>query len=219
VCHQAVPESVLEESFSVEAPNGYDSDPECFGRTPSIRSPARVEQKPAARRLFALDVTGDEDKIHDMASSIFNEKWTLILHEPNKRAKAYHVWLERGQRLAKKVVSPKLAWKPLPKKGGRSGMECVPAVAIEILDVQRILKLDEIHRHEYPLAKTTDSFLLKTIHGNYCWQASSSIERDRLTDLWKLMVARFGSMLISGDDYGMEEYFVPADAGVFPAHN
>lgn len=216
-CHQVVPESVLEETIAVEVRDGYDSDPEYFGRTPTIRSPGRIEPGPVARRLFTLDVTENEEKIHDMASFIFNEKWTLILHEPNERPKAYHVWLERGQRLAKKVVSPKLAWKPLPKKGGRSGMECVPAVAIDILDVQRILKLDEIPREEYSLAKTTDSFLLKTIHGNYCWQASSSFERDRLTKLWKLTVARFGSMLITGDDDGMEEFFVPSDVGVFPA--
>lgn len=215
-CHQAVSESVIDETVVMEA-GGYDSDPECFGRTPYIRSPPRQEVEPTSRRLFALDVMGDQESIVEIAKSILNEKWTLILHENHERPKAYHVWVERGQRLAKKVVAPKLSWKPVPKKGGRSGIRSVPAVSIDILDVQRILKLEEVDRQEYPLAKATDSLLLKTLNGSYCFQASSSIERDRLVDLWKLTVARFGSMLITCDDDGMEDYFAPFDAAVLPA--
>ena len=213
-CHRVVEDNILDETFLVEG-GGYDSDPECFGRTPSVRSPARLEKSP--RRIFALDVMGDEYSLREATKSILNEKWTLILHERKKRPQAFHVFIERGQKLARKVVPPKLSWKPLPKKGDRSGIKKEPTFSLDILDIQRILPLDEIDRKEYPLAKAGDSFLLKTINGCFCWQASSRVERDRLTALWKLTVARFGSMLVTGDDGGLEEFFAPLDAGVvFP---
>lgn len=213
-CHtREVEDTILDETFLVQGSSGYDSDPECFGRTPSVRSPARIERPP--RGIFALDVvSGDEHSLQEATTSIMNEKWTLILHEPNKRPQAFHVFMERGQKLARKVVPPKLSWKPLPKKGHRVGIKKEPTFSLEILDVQRILPLDEIDRKEYPLAKAGDSFLLKTINGSFCWQASSKTERDRLLALWKLTVARFGSMLVTGDDDGLEEFFAPMEAGV-----
>ena len=213
-CHKPITENILDETYNIEETDGYDSDPECFGRTPWVRSPPRAEREPTARRLFALDVMRDEETLKEAATSILNEQWTLILHEANKRPQAFHVWMERGQRLAKTVVAPKLCWKALPKKGTRNGFRSMSASTIDILDIQRVLPLDEIDRTRYPLAKAGDSFLLKTVDLELCWQASSEEERDRLVGLWKLTVARFGSMLVTGDDKGIEEWFAPLEARV-----
>lgn len=211
-CHQGDAQNVLDDALVPEEV-GYDSDPECFGRTPSVRSPARTEKTSSERRLFALDVMGDGENLNDAAKSIMNEKWTLILHVPNERPQAMQVWLERGQRLSKKILQPKLAWKPLPKKGDRI-LERVSASSIDILDVQRILAIDDIDRERYPLAKGGHSFIVKTINASYCWQAPSKAECERLVALWKLTVARFGAMIVTCDDEGMESYFAPLDAGV-----
>lgn len=215
-CHRVVQENdVLEETFLVQG-DGYDSDPECFGRTPCVRSsPARNTIDTPPRRLFALNVAlDDEYSLCQAAASILNETWTLILHQPKQRPQAFTVFMERGQKLACKIVPPKLSWKPIPKKGRGRIIKKEPTVSLDILDIQRILALDEIDRQEYPLAKAGDSFLLKTINDCFCWQACSNMERDRLIASWKLTVARFGSFLVTGCDDGMEEYFVPVEAGV-----
>jgi hypothetical protein len=206
-CHN--PEIVPVDSFDASF-EGYDSDPECFGRTPSVRSPNRQQQTP--RRLFVLDIEGDESKMREMTASTLNERWTLILHRPEKRPQAFHVWIERGQRLQTTVVSPKFTWKALPKKDEHKNMESAPTSSFDILDVQRILPLNEIDRSQYPLAKAGNCILLKTVNAVFCWQAASAQERDRLILLWKMSVARFGSMLVTGDSDGMEDYFAPLDA-------
>ena len=200
-----------EESFEVSF-DGYDSDPECFGRTPLARSPPRQPATP--KHLFPIDIVGNENSLLEEAKSILNERWTLILHRPKKRPQAFHVWIERGQRLQKTVLSPRLAWKPIPKKAGLAHLESSPASSIDVLDLQRILPLNEIDRSQYPLAKTGNCLLLKSTGGEFCWQAASAHERDRLILLWKIMVARFGSLLVTGDVEGMEEYFAPLEASV-----
>lgn len=214
-CHQDVTTSVMDETFLLEG-NGYESDPETFGRTCLMRSPAREDTAPEPRRLFALYEIKGEDSHEETTSSVFNEKWVLVLHSNKARPQAMHVWIERGQKLAKKVVPPQLCWKRVPRKGERN-LRSSPDSSIDILDVQRVLSLNSTNaetRQEYPLAKVSCSLFLKTVDATFCWQAPSAQERDHLISLWKITIARFGAALITGDDDRLDEYFTPDSATV-----
>ena len=75
-----------------------------------------------------------------------------------------------------------------------------------MLEIQRVLETDKVNRELYPFAKAQNTFTITTLSETVCLEASSKSERDRIVRLLKLLVARFGSQLVTGD-YRVEEFF------------
>lgn len=218
----------------------YDSDPEEFTRRGRImggsladdlvgtnKSLYREQISPltshSPSRAF-MDVHNDE-VFSRIVQEIFNETTTLVLHShcvdgcesQAARPVAIDAWLERGQNLANSLIQPKWMWKQKPRKSnGSIRLDNSRLQAVELLDVTRILKMEDIDRKSiHPFAKFSHCFVIKTIHKEeFCFEAPNEMERDRLVYSLKLVIARFGAKVLVGDPQVYCEFFSMVDAGV-----
>ena len=79
---------------------------------------------------------------------------------------------------------------------------------IELLDITRILKVQNLDRSLYPFAKSQHCFQIKTIDmGEYLFEAKSSTERNRLMYSLKMVIARFAAKIITQDQSIHDEFF------------
>ncbi|KAL7573840.1 hypothetical protein ACA910_012415 [Epithemia clementina (nom. ined.)] len=186
----------------------YDSDPEDYHQETRFH---RVPSSAPSEHSSSYSSVRHDDEIAMMAlvQHVFKERWTLILHQDKGPPVGIEAWLERGQRLYKSTLAPKFVWLPLHEKSNkvltRQGSEFA---GIDLLDIQRILDMVRVDRRAFPLAQPRRSFMIKSLSGNFCMEARSAAERDRIIRQLKLTVARFGSQLVSGDA-GVEDFFVP----------
>ena len=172
-----------------------------------------------------LDVH-NEDEFSNIVQEIFNKTTTLVLHpllDSNKygsvqlgRPVAVDAWLERGQHLSYALIQPKWIWKAKPRvdAGSQSSVRqkmCLQS--IELLDITRILKMDETERWSQSFAKPSHCFFVKSIHDEeFCFEAKSRLERDRVVRSLKFLIARFGAKVLTGDPQVYYEFFWINDA-------
>jgi len=216
----------------------YDSDPEDFmRRRPNLGAAVAATPTNSSDNLghyqnsfsspsrSLLDVHDDE-VFSNTVQEIFNKTTTLVLHPllgSNKsgsvqlaRPIAVDAWLERGQHLAYTLIQPKWIWKAKPRLGaeGQSNVRqkfCLQG--IELLDITRILKMEETERGSQSFAKPSHSFFVKSIHEEeFCFEAKSRLERDRIVSSLKLLIARFGAKVLTGDPQVYYEFFWINDA-------
>jgi hypothetical protein len=212
--------SILDESYN------YRSFPV------SSPSPNRVFFNPRNDEVFS-----------SIVQEIFNQTTTLVLHphmELNntntassgtvlhqfaRRPVAVDAWLERGQHLAYNLIQPKWIWKakqPRQDLGLGLGLSSVRQKnclhGIELLDITRILKLEDTEGyHNQSFAKPSHCFFIKSIHDEeFCFEAKSKKERDRLVSSLKLLIARFGAYVLTGDQKVYYEFFWMSEAA--PGH-
>mmetsp|Transcript_3837 Transcript_3837/g.6788 ORF Transcript_3837/g.6788 Transcript_3837/m.6788 type:complete len:492 (-) Transcript_3837:378-1853(-) len=210
----------------------YDSDPEDFTR----------RRRPVLSRSFSdndghctqsdypvisyspsqalMDVNNDV-VFQTIVQEVFNKTCTLVLHPLSERPRAsasgaippgrpvaIDAWLERGQNLTDHLLQPKWMWKP-------QNIRNVSPQSIELLDITRILKVEDSDRSNLPFAKPSHCFLVKSIHHEeFCFEAPNSMERDRLVYSLKLVIARFGTKVLVGDPQVYYEFFSNMEAGV-----
>jgi hypothetical protein len=170
------------------------------------------------------------NNLYDIVHGAFNERWTFILHPQSGQHPQQHgnpcavqAWMERGQRLCTTVIPPKLVYQFIGKQASPSssalqqqgqhqqrprllGNTTSPLYSIDLLEIQRVLEMHRVNRELYPFAKAQSTFTITTLHETICLEASSQSERDRFVRLLKLLVARFGSQLVTGD-IRVEEFF------------
>ncbi|VEU41312.1 unnamed protein product [Pseudo-nitzschia multistriata] len=224
----------------------YDSDPEDFMRrrpTSEAKRPAdnNISQsgeggspcyyQNSPGRSF-LDPHNDE-VFSNIVREMFNQTTTLVLHPVSEsnttgqallqsaRPIAVDAWLERGQHLAYALIQPKWIWKAKPKinsEGQSSVCQKFCLQGIELLDITKILKVEETEGVSHSLAKPSHCFFIKSIHDEeFCFEAKSRKERDRIVSSLKLLIARFGAKVLTGDPEVYYEFFwmtdgVPGDA-------
>ena len=209
----------------------YDSDPEDFTRrriysgTDGASVAASTTSRnhivyPSPSRSF-LDVDND-DVFANIVQEIFNKTTTLVLHplqDPNKpgsiqssRPQAVDAWLERGQHLAYTLIQPKWIWKAKAQMdGGVRQKFCLQG--IELLDITKILKMEETDRWSQSFAKPSHCFYVKSIYDEeFCFEAKSRSERNRIVNSLKLLIARFGAKVLTGDPQVYYEFFWTAEA-------
>jgi hypothetical protein len=196
---------------------GYDSDPEDFIRRARMNSSTESADFDESFLSATSSIYCPDDAI--TVRELMNEKLRLILH-PSKGStstagpQAVSVWIELGRRVRNELVSPKFVWKSLHKSNHKVSYQRSEVSSVDILDIDRILPAEKLNRSRHPFAKTRNTFLMRTIHGEtLMFEASSASERDRLVHSIKLMVARLGSMLVIQDDNVLEEFFI----GVAPS--
>ena len=204
----------------------YDSDPEDYNATRICRPVSQQQQQQQTNESTLLSNTinydADEVAMLSFVQHVFKERWTLIHHPAYGSPVGVEAWLERGHRLPKTTLPPKLVWLPLHEKSNINNNKCgggggasrrkngsLSSLSfIDLLDIQRIVPIRRSDRKYFPLAKAGHTFVIKSVHGNFCMEAQSKVERDRLMRQFKLIVARFGSQLVSSD-VGVEDFFVP----------
>ena len=123
---------------------------------------------------------------------------------------AVHAWVERGQAINHALTQPKWMWKPKPCSNQNEEMLGIQAV--DLLNITRVLKVDQIDRCRNPFAKPSNCFMIKTYHGEeLIFETINSAERDRLVFSMKMVIARFGAKVIGQDDGVYEEFFATSD--------
>ena len=220
---------VFHRSFSIQEDDCYDSDPEDFVRRRPLRqfssdrsaSPSNKENIPPEVAFYT------KYSVQGRVQALMNERLTLIMHQNSTSSKSaaagsqgVHVWIERGQYLQRGIVQPKLHWKPMvPSPSSSSSLRPTsysqPSKmgSVALLDIHRILPVENMDRRIYPFAKVQHCFLVKAMDQTILFEASSRIERDRIVDSLKLCVARLGSLLLSEDDGLMDEFFAGLEHG------
>lgn len=214
----------------------YDSDPEDFARRRDTQKLSAELDKENQRdynkfsypRSIAVSPSGkidamNDDAFYSVVQEFFNVSSTLIYHPSNSfdpcaiRSSSsigvpVHAWLERGQRLVE-VIQPKWMWKPKSRSGKNEWMVAIRG--IELLDITRILPLDQIDRSRHPFAKAQHCFVLKTIDGeDLMFECKSVAERKRLLYSLKMVIARFGAKVLMGDDSLYKEFFATMEVGI-----
>ncbi|CAJ1966921.1 unnamed protein product [Cylindrotheca closterium] len=206
----------------------YDSDPEDFTRT-SRRTLRKRNRKTGvyergefdSSRGHFEDIYNDE-VICTVSQEFVNSNSTLIYHRTNTTGSSQVVvnaWVERGQDFGQSLVQPKWMWKPqLEESKSRQSMHQVNAV--DLLSITRILKVDQIDRLLYPFAKPSSCFLVRTVDGDgFLFEAESEMERDQMIYSMKMVIARFGAMVLNQDEAIHEEFFATSEPvpGAIPA--
>lgn len=173
-----------------------------------------------------LDVHNDEI-FSNIVQEIFNKTTTLVVHpllDSNKpksvqsaRPVAVDAWLERGQHLAYALIQPKWIWKAKTRLNAEEQQSNIRQKfclqGIELLDITRILKVEETERGSHSFAKSSHCFFVKSIHDEeFCFEAKSKVERDRVVSSLKLLIARFGAKVLTGDPKIYYEFFWINDA-------
>jgi len=193
---------------------------------------------PSPSRAF-LNVHNDE-VFSTIVQEIFNQTTTFVLHPQMKssyggggtvlqasarRPVAVDAWLERGQHLAYNLIQPKWIWKAKSRldPGLSSVRQETCLQGIELLDITRILKFEDTEGyHNQSFAKPSHCLFIKSIHDEeFCFEAKSMRERDRLVSSLKLLIARFGAMVLTGDPQVYYEFFWMNEAapGMAPEFN
>ena len=200
--HPSSPRTLVE----VDQKDCYDSDPEDYQETRVRRN---VSFHSEDDTNFSGARNDDDVALLSLVQHIFKKRWTLIHHQEGGKPLGVEAWLERGQRLHRVTLPPKIVWLPLEEKSNKVSMnQGAEFTGIDLLDIQRILEVSRVDREAFPFANPRRSFIIKTLHGRSCLEARSVTDRDRIVRQLKMTVARFGSQLVSGDPR-VEDFFVP----------
>lgn len=196
----------------------YDSDPEDFTRTRGRTTRKRNEKKELYHRGVASpgyfnDIYNDE-AFCTVAQEFVNSTSTLIYHPSNDKSSSSQVvvsaWVERGQDFGQSLIQPKWMWKPKSQNSKSQSMHL--ANAIDLLSVTRVLKVDQIDRCRHPFAKPSSCLLIRTVDGDeFFFEAESKVERDHMVNAMKMVIARFGAMVLRQDDAIHEEFFATSE--------
>jgi hypothetical protein len=143
---------------------------------------------------------------------------------------AVSMWIEPGQRLRDRFLSPKLAWKVMHQMEERDSAESrraskrqqsglnkkalspvtfEPPHSLDLLDIVRIVDVDGVDRTRHPFLKCPHAFRIRTVQDqSLVFEARSAMEQVRIVRSLKLLVARLGSKLVVHDETVLDEFFV-----------
>jgi hypothetical protein len=201
---------------------GYDSDPEDFTsfHRRNRPSPTNKENRNTFTAINDRMRFPDLDNLSVLVQDFLNERTTLLWHRDVQKypgstsSVAVNVWVERGQRLNRDVLLPKLCWMPLSASNqsnttttNRILHQSEQTCSVELLDISRVLETIKVDRSRYPFVRLPCSFVLRTLHDEYILEASSPQERNRLVQTIKHVVARFASTVLLQDEKAILEFF------------
>jgi len=158
-----------------------------------------------------------ENSVTKCINETINGKQNLIFHPmPDTQGRSLapvHVvlWIEDGLILQRKLIFPKLMWKEYydtNDKGYKANISHQGKInSIDLLDIIRILEINEMDRNKYPFAKLNNSFIVETINFTVLFEACSEKERGRIVNGLKLTVSRLASMIVVGDNAVFQTFF------------
>jgi len=214
----------------------YDSDPEEItrtvpkGRLSSLRRDESWEnqdgpsEKIEPKRLdFDMNSSTDAS-VRATVEKILNERLTLIHHhmldaiegDTSNSPSAVKAWIEYGQQLRGKLIQPKYMWKPARESEqdmSKMGFSDSQLKSICLLDVVRIVEAERIGSCAQALAKSNHCFYIHSTEDTFLFEASSEMERNRIVQNLKIVVARLASLVIVEDRQIFQEFFNPSPFG------
>ena len=211
----------------------YDSDPEeCTKRRSPRRTPTKskvttfwnrsLELKRANglsgsdknhHRLENVNIN-DNSQVVEHVQEVMNQRFTMVWHqlvEKQSTPVAIVAWIERGQQLDRQLIQPRLVWKRLHDGGAPNDRH-----SVDLLDISRILEVNQIDRKLYPLAQQRNCLCIRSLDRKMMFEASNEEERNCLCRDLKLVVARLASKIILDDQNLFHEFFVE---GMIPGYD
>jgi len=130
-----------------------------------------------------------------------------------------NIWMERGTVICHSgvVIEPMFMWRDayqshdLLQQRKRLNDTCQKPWSMRLLNTCRIAPCKALDKSQYPLARSTCCFVLKTCQNQeFVLEAQSESQRDLICERWKLCVARFASLAVTEDiDTIALEFFHP----------
>jgi hypothetical protein len=198
----------------------YDSDPEESTRQRSqereLVEPRRSENDFSNRseknicdnylgHSYNIGARTDIDDNDERAQEVLNQRFRLIWYTAENGCVpiAVDAWFERGQQLCQKLIQPRLVWKRVNDGGDLNCRQ-----SIDLLDISKVLEGERSGHINYPMARRQKCLVIHTLDAALCFEAKTEIERDRLCDDLKIVVARLGSQVVLEDVNVFDEFFV-----------
>lgn len=224
----SLPENATAASPMVIRPNKvdecYDSDPEEFSRrrTRNNKSLRKIQLAPVYQGQVSRTPTGkledvyNEESFCTVAQEFINSTFTMICHSMTgglggPSSVVVTAWVERGHSFGDTIFQPKWMWKPKPH-GDKSQHHMQHVSAIDLLNIKRVLKVDQMDRCYHPFAKPLNCFMVRSVDDEeFFFETESPTERDRLVYSMKMVIARFGAMVLEQDDTVYAEFFATCD--------
>jgi hypothetical protein len=202
----------------------YDSDPEDFARRRRRRNKECTKNQASSmyQRQVASTPTGKLEDVYNeetfctVAQEFINSTFTLIFHSQKGGSSGsafvvVNAWVERGQSFGESVFQPKWMWQP-KSRGNESRQNMYGVQAIDLLNIKRVLKVDQMDRCRHPFAKPLNCFMVRSIDDEeFFFETESPTERDRLVYSMKMVIARFGAMVLEQDNTVYAEFFATCD--------
>jgi len=209
------------EPITAEYQDGYDSDPEINFRSKGENQERKIATDSLNITAISDVIThgSDDDQVITAVQESLNYSWTLTWH-PTKEAMSavgslndqrkcfeplcIQLWFERGHVLhfGHTIVEPQFMWRNFLDR------DLTAPFQMRLLNVCRVLPLEDIDRAKYPLARASHSFALKMVHGEeFIFEAASERERDLIVSRWKLVVARLAMLAVFEDIDSMAREF------------
>ena len=155
-----------------------------------------------------------------------NQKFTLLWHPKqnnqtiNEPPVCVKVWIEPGVYLTDGTfLLPKLTWLPFHERNldiRVLNLNDDAPVSLDLLDVCRVREIESVNRREYPFAHVDRTFEIHTQKGRFLFETQSKLERGRVVNGLKLVIARLASLLMLRDLRAVDEFFggnvVPGNA-------
>lgn len=189
----------------------YDSDPD------NLLLPQTC---PKLKKQVELET----DENCPTVSDLMGIKMLLIWHRAsfaNAKSVAINAWIEHGSCINSGLIHPKLMWQERcgkeNHKNDRFVLNDMEFHSIDLLDISRIIPLNNVDRRIYPFVKKTRTFAIYTCEKEILFEAETTKQRDHFVKGLKILVARLGSKIIVGDKNILEEFFTPSSSQV-PGH-
>lgn len=224
----------------------YDSDPDdaresttkCGPRVTMSRRKVFLSDHAHLRQKEALDILDSSYKpgrkwrklgqevLFDIIEATKNQKFTLLWHPKqndqtiNEPPVCVKVWIEPGVYLTDGTfLLPKLTWLPFHERNldiRVLNLNDDAPVSLDLLDVCRVREIESVNRREYPFAHVDRTFEIHTQKGRFLFETQSKLERGRVVNGLKLVIARLASLLMLRDLRAVDEFFggnvVPGNA-------
>eukprot|EP00978_Attheya_sp_CCMP212_P002208 scaffold4515_cov42-Attheya_sp.AAC.3 len=155
--------------------------------------------------------------IKKSVQNAIHKRTTLVWHrQADSSGKPHHplavtAWIEPGSQLRTGLLQPKLMWKPIETDSfdqSMLGLQNLNFEHVELMNISRVLS-EGIHidRNKFPLAKQACSFYLETVDETFLFEAGCPEAKDEFGQDIKLLVARLGSKVLTGDETLFDEFF------------
>jgi hypothetical protein len=115
------------------------------------------------------------------------------------------------------LIHPKLIWQEIigkDQKDDRTVLVSKNLHSIDLLDISKVVPLKRCNRTLYPLVKKTSAILIKYDDFELIFEAENEEKRDNLVKALKLTIARLGSMIMTGNQSVLDEFFTPVGNAV-----
>mmetsp|Transcript_7280 Transcript_7280/g.10875 ORF Transcript_7280/g.10875 Transcript_7280/m.10875 type:complete len:529 (-) Transcript_7280:208-1794(-) len=167
----------------------------------------------------------DQTRITKCIGEFMNKRVSMVWHlQPSAKikrglTKKVKAWIELGSVLRTQVIHPKFSWAQDSSPGWKfmnasSQKKENMLNSIDLLDISRVIEVEEIDRSKFPFAMKSRSFIIEANNTSFLFELSDEKEKSNMVFGLKLLVSHFGAGVVARNDQIFEQFFNPVGAQV-----